>query len=176
VLYLISVCLQGLSKVPGSWSSHNLRVCPSRHLGSQHLVFNFAHSCLHKIVSIWWNTSPRAKIFLFSSLVHRDTLIKICSIVNKRVAHKDSLKPYLSFKLPTFKQVAFACVHHLEIMDTVLHLSTARGRWRTESKSVWPIRSVWAEESFLSSIIFNRVSCYVVQAELKLQFLLLQLP
>jgi hypothetical protein len=34
VLYLSQVCLQRLSKVPGSWSSPGLQLCPSRHLRS----------------------------------------------------------------------------------------------------------------------------------------------
>jgi hypothetical protein len=34
VLYLSQVCLQPLSKVPGSRSSRDLQLCPSRHLGS----------------------------------------------------------------------------------------------------------------------------------------------
>jgi hypothetical protein len=34
VVYLSQVCLQSLSKVPGSQSSHSLQLCPSRHLGS----------------------------------------------------------------------------------------------------------------------------------------------
>jgi hypothetical protein len=34
VLYLSQACLQLLSKVPGSWSSHGLQLYPSHHIGS----------------------------------------------------------------------------------------------------------------------------------------------
>jgi hypothetical protein len=34
VLYLSQLCLQHLSKIPDSWSSHSLHLCPSRHFGS----------------------------------------------------------------------------------------------------------------------------------------------
>jgi hypothetical protein len=34
VLYLKQACLQPLSKVSGSQSSHGLQLCPSHHLGS----------------------------------------------------------------------------------------------------------------------------------------------
>jgi hypothetical protein len=40
VLYLSQVCLQPPSKVPGSWSSWDLWLCPSHHLGSL-LVVDF---------------------------------------------------------------------------------------------------------------------------------------
>jgi hypothetical protein len=60
VLYLSQGCLQYLRKVPDSWSSPSLQLCPSHHLGSLRTDFNeinFNSLILGYSWNVYWNSN-----------------------------------------------------------------------------------------------------------------------
>jgi hypothetical protein len=71
VLYFSQGCLQCLCKVPSSWSSRGLRLCPSHHLGSLCLyIYSYAYTLfVPPLPTTSFPLHFQAELFLPSSLI-----------------------------------------------------------------------------------------------------------